>query len=213
MTLENKVLVAKDNHNALNDLLSEYKPFIQKTVYDTCNRYVEWGKDEELSIGLLAFEEAIKRFDPNKGSFLNLARTIIKSRVIDYLRSENRHIHSDIEEHKDSIIIESTNPLADEIKDLQIYLTKYDISFYDLPDLSPVKRKLREELMYTAKVIAMEQDLMVQILEKKQLPTMAAARKSGVSYKKLERNRVYIITMTLIWYLDLPLLQEYLKAR
>jgi len=211
VTIENKVLEAKNNHTALNDLLSEYKPFIQKVVYDTCNRYVEWGKDEELSIGLLAFEEAINRFDPNKGGFLHLARTIIKSRVIDYLRSENRHIHSDIEDHKDNIVIDAINPLADEIKDLQLYLAKYDISFYDLPDVSPVKRKLREELMYTAKIIAKEHDLMMQILEKKQLPTMAAARKSGVSYKKIERNRVYMITMTLIWYLDLPLLQEYLK--
>lgn len=211
VAIENRVLEAKNNHAALNDLLSEYKPFIQKVVYDTCNRYVEWGKDEELSIGLLAFEEAINRFDPNKGGFINLARTIIKSRVIDYLRSENRHVFSDIEEHKDDIVIEATNPLADEIKDLQLYLSKYEISFYDLPDISPVKRKLREELMYTAKVIAKEPDLMMQILEKKQLPTMAAARKSGVSYKKIERNRVYIITMTLIWYLDLPLLQEYLK--
>lgn len=211
MTLENKVLEAKNNNNALNDLLSEYKPFIKKVVFETCNRYVEWGKDEELSIGLLAFEEAIKRFDPKRGSFLSLARTTIKSRVIDYLRQENKHIHTNLEEGNGSMVFETANPLVEEIKDLQLLLVKYDISFYDLPKISPVKKKLREELMYAARVISKEKELMLQILEKKQLPTKAAAEKAGISYKKLERNRVYIITMALIWYLDLPSLQGYLK--
>lgn len=212
VALEEKLMQAKNNKHALNNLLSEYKPFIQKVVYDTCQRYVEWGRDEELSIGLLAFEESVMRFDPKKGSFMSLARQIIKSRVIDYLRKENRHIHSDIDDVSEShFATSSTNLIAEEIKELETYLKKYEISFQDLPDNSPVKKDLREELKHAAKVMSREMELMNHLLEKRQLPVKAIAKLAKISYKKIERNRMYMITMALIWHLDLPLLQGYIK--
>jgi len=70
---------------------------------------------------------------------------------------------------------------------------------------------LREELKLVAKTIASTEILMLQLLEKKQLPVKALAKKSNVSFKKIERNRKYVITMTLIWHLELPSLQEYIK--
>lgn len=211
MPLEERVLEAKTNDNTLNDLLNEYKPFIQKVVYTTCQRFVEWGRDEELSVGLLAFQEAIRRYEPTKGNFLSLARTIIRSRVIDYLRKENKHQHLDIDDVKEDFITEAINPLTEEIKELQVYLSKYNISFQDLPNISPVKRELRDDLKRVARIIAKEEQFIKPIVEKKQLPVNAVAKEAGVSYKKLERNRAYLITMFLIWYLDLPLLQGYIK--
>ncbi len=210
--IEDKIIHAKTNSHALNDLLSEYRPFIQKVVYDTCRRYVEWGRDEELSIGLLAFEEAVNRYEADKGSFMSLARQIIKSRVIDYLRKENRHNHYDIDEVNDSVIaIDYTNLIAEEIAELQTHLSGYDISFQDLPEVSPVKRKLREELKQAAVITAKDEELINTLLDKRLVPVKAIAKKSGISYKKIERNRLYLITMALIWHLDLPLLQGYIK--
>ena len=211
MVLEDRVIQAKNNTNTLNDLLTEYKPYIQKVVYETCQRYVEWGHDEELSIGLLAFEEAVNRFQPEKGSFIALANRTIKSRVIDYLRKENRHIHKDIEDVQNEVSYSFTNSLAEEIEELQLYLTKFDIVFQDLPNVSPVKRNLGEELKQTAKITASNTEFMKQLIGKKQLPVKAIAESSQISHKKIERNRIYLITMSLIWYLDLPLLQGYIK--
>lgn len=211
MVLENKVIVAQEDKDVLAELLKEYQPFIRKVVFDTCNRYVEWGRDEELSIGLMAFEEAINRFDHNKGNFLSLARQVIKSRVIDYLRKENKHHHLDIDEVEESYFAQPTNPLTEEIEELEKYLRIFNISFEELPDISPVKRTLREELKQVAKTIASSEILMIQLLEKKQLSVTAIANKTNVSFKKIERNRLYIITMTLIWHLELPILQEYIK--
>lgn len=212
VSLEEKILQAKNNTKQMNDLLSEYKPFIQKAVYDTCHRYIEWGRDEELSIGLLAFEETIKRYKPGKGSFLSLARQVIKSRVIDYLRKENKHRHLVIEQVQDDIIDSSPiNFLTEEIKELQTHLAKFDIAFHQLPNISPVKKQLREELKYAAKVFVKETELMNQLLERKQIPVRTLANQANISYKKIERNRLYVITMAFIWYLDLPLLQDYIK--
>lgn len=212
MALEDRVVEAKNDDHILNDLISEYKPFIQKTVYETCQRYVEWGKDEELSIGLLAFEESVKRFDPNRGSFLSLTKKIIRSRVIDFLRKENRHHHADIENIKEELIEDHYGQsLSEEIDELQAYLSKYHISFQNLVEISPVKKTLREELKYAAKIMAKSSNCMNHFFEKGQLPIQAIAKKTGISYKKIERNRIYFITMVLIWYLELPLLQGYLK--
>lgn len=212
MALEDRVVEAKHDDHILNDLISEYKPFIQKTVYETCHRYVEWGKDEELSIGLLAFEESVKRFDPNRGSFLSLTKRIIRSRVIDFLRKENRHHHTDIENIKEELIEDHySQSLSDEIDELQAYLSKYHISFQNLVEVSPVKKTLREELKYAAKIMAKSGDCMNLFFKNGQLPIQAITKKTGISYKKIERNRIYFITMVLIWYLELPLLQEYLK--
>jgi len=212
VALEKKVLDAKSDDHELNNLLHEYKPFIRKVVYDTCQRYVEWGRDEELSIGLLAFEEAIRRYDPNCGNFLTLARRIIRSRVIDYLRKENQHHHTDLEDVKEELVADiSTDMLAEEIRELQQFLAKYGISFQDLPEVSPVKKKLRDELKDTAKIMAETPILIKHFLEKEQLPVTALSKKAGISHKKIERNRTYLITLSLIWYLDLPMLQEYVK--
>lgn len=211
MVLEKRVIIAQDDKEMLADLLKEYQPFIRKVVFDTCNRYVEWGRDEELSIGLIAFEEAVNRFDHNKGNFLSLARQVMKSRVIDYLRKENKHNYLDIDEVKETLLIQPTNTLIEEIEELQKYLATFDISFQDLPNISPVKKTLREELKVVSKTIALSEILMLQLLEKKQLPVKALAKKSNVSFKKIERNRKYVITMTLIWHLELPSLQEYIK--
>jgi len=212
VALEKKVLDAKSDDHELNNLLHEYKPFIRKVVYDTCQRYVEWGRDEELSISLLAFEEAIRRYDPNRGNFLTLARRIIRSRVIDYLRKENQHHHTNLEDVKEELVADiSTDMLAEEIGELQQFLAKYGISFQDLPEVSPVKKKLRDELKNTAKIMAETPILIKHFLEKEQLPVTALSKKAGISYKKIERNRTYLITLSLIWYLDLPMLQEYVK--
>ncbi len=211
MTLDEKVIISKTNKEVLDELLKNYQPFIRKVVYDTCQKYVEWGKDEELSIGLIAFEEAINRFEPNKGNFLTLARQVIKSRVIDYLRKENKHNYLDIDEVNEVFTVEDKNPITEEIEELQKYLTSYKISFEDLPNISPVKRTLRDEMKLIAKTIASSEVLLTHLLEKKQLPVKAIAEETKVSFKKIERNRIYIITMTLIWYLDLPILQEYIK--
>jgi len=211
--LEERVQLAKTDPQILNDLITDYRPFIQNVVHETCKRYVEWGHDEELSIGLIAFEEAVKRFEATKGHPLSFARTLIRNRVIDHLRKENKHYYTDLDSVPESVVAvtPSVPSITEEISELQVFLKKYDISFDDLPNVSPVKKALREELKHAAKELAKNSNLIKQLLEKKQLPVRAIADKAAVSHKKIERNRVYVITIALIWHLDLPLLQGYLK--
>jgi len=51
-------------------------------------RYVAYGQDDELSIALMAFVEAIRSYDVSKGNFLSFSQNVIKRRIIDYYRKE-----------------------------------------------------------------------------------------------------------------------------
>ena len=70
-----------------NKIIQDHIPFIIKTVSDLTGRYVTLD-DDEMSIALLAFNEAIDKYDNTKGAFLAFARLVIRSRLLTYLQTE-----------------------------------------------------------------------------------------------------------------------------
>ncbi|MEG0326111.1 MAG: sigma factor, partial [Cellulosilyticaceae bacterium] len=66
----------------INEVIEGYMPMIIKTISDTTGKYVSAENSEELSIGLMAFIEAIERYEEERGEFTSFAKLIIKSRVI-----------------------------------------------------------------------------------------------------------------------------------
>ncbi|MCY8267971.1 RNA polymerase subunit sigma, partial [Bacillus haynesii] len=69
-TLEESVIsIQKGNQQLQNELIDQYKPFVAKTVSSVCKRYID-EKDDEFSIGLIAFNEAIEKYSSDKGNSL-----------------------------------------------------------------------------------------------------------------------------------------------
>jgi len=81
----------KGDEREISLFIEEYKPFIAFCAKKAADRYVRYGEDDELSIALMAFDEAIKSYSSSKGSFLAFARSVISRRLIDYYREERRH--------------------------------------------------------------------------------------------------------------------------
>src|SRR4051794_25519429 len=156
-TLEESVLlVQQGDRTLLNEIIDAYKPFIAKNVSSVCKRYI-YETDDEFSIGLIAFNEAIEKFSPERGSsLLSFSEVIIKRRVIDYLRKQtkNQHVsidltYSSLEEESAGMVI--VNELSfeeykkktdedlrkEEIIQFQALLTSFDLSFSDLVISSP----------------------------------------------------------------------------
>ena len=50
------------------ELIRSHKAFIARVSSKICSRYLTWDNDDELSIALLAFNEAIDSFDPHGGT-------------------------------------------------------------------------------------------------------------------------------------------------
>ncbi|MEH7414835.1 RNA polymerase sigma factor SigI [Neobacillus drentensis] len=231
-TLEETVLlVQQGERELLNQLIDAYKPFIAKTVSSVCRRYI-YESDDEFSIGLIAFNEAIEKYSPERGSsLLSFSEIIIKRRVIDYIRKQtkNQHVSIDItnplqeEESPGTVIV---NELSldefhkkndeqlrkEEILHFQKMLISFDLSFSDLVENSPKHADARKSAILIAKMLVDNPDLKEILLEKKRLPIKQLESMVNVSRKTIERNRKYIIAVALILSSDYVYMKDYIKG-
>lgn len=213
------------------ELIDSYKPFIAKTVSSVCKRYIH-ESDDEFSIGLIAFNEAIQKYSSEKGnSLLSFAEVMIKRRVIDYIRQQSRnqnlsfHISNDpTEEEQQRSTIEDELSLdefrkkteqelrREEIIQFQGILKDFDLSFQDLLEQSPKHADARKNAMLVAKSMVENEELKNLLLDKKRLPIKQLEDMVNVSRKTIERNRKYIIAIALILIGDYVYLKDYIKG-
>jgi len=229
---ETVVMIQQGDQSLLDDLISAYKPFIAKTVSSVCRRYI-YETDDEFSIGLIAFHEAIEKYSTERGSsLLSFSEVIIKRRVIDYLRKQSKNqqqvsmdLTSDtLEEESSGTVIINEMSLdeyhkkndeqlrKEEIIQFSALLSHFDLSFSDLVENSPKHADARKNAIMTAKLLVDHQELKELLFEKKRLPIKQLEKMVDVSRKTLERSRKYIIAVALILSSDYVYLKEYIKG-
>lgn len=204
------VKIRNGNRPAREKLIEEHKPFVLKTAGQFCRRALEWGRDDELSIGLIAFDSAIDTFDANKQvPFLPYCRVVIVNRLKDHVRKESRYWnHGTLDD--ESLSLESrmdwdnyvNRTIEDERREeLELFeetLSCYSIGFEDLVEVSPKHRDYRLTLFRVASRLAQTDSLIEYLVSKKQLPLGELEKASGVNRKTLERGRKFIIASALI---------------
>ncbi len=213
------------------DLIDSYKPFIAKTVSSVCKRYI-YESDDEFSIGLIAFNEAIQKYSSEKGSsLLSFAEVMIKRRVIDYIRQQSRSQYLSFdsfqdpnEEEQRRSTLEDNLSLdefqkkkeqdlrREEILQFQTILSEFDLSFQDLLEQSPKHVDARKNAMLVAKAMVENEELKNFLLEKRRMPIKQLEELVNVSRKTIERNRKYIIAIALILIGDYVFLKDYIKG-
>jgi len=231
-TLEETVILIQQGNTALQDkLIDSYKPFIAKTVSSVCKRYIH-ESDDEFSIGLIAFNEAIQKYSPEKGSSLiSFSEILIKRRVIDYIRKQSKHqilscdagAYTGEDEQngsaiEDELSIEDYKKKTDEelrreeiVQFIEV-LEQFDLSFNDLLEQSPKHADARKNAMTVAVILAENEELKGILLEKKKLPIKQLESYVSISRKTIERNRKYIIAISLILVGDYVYLKDYIKG-
>jgi len=207
--------IKSGDQSALEKLVEEYKPFILKTVSQICRRMLEWGRDDELSIGMMAFNSAIYAFDPDKqASFLSFCRIVIISRLKDFARKEGKYrsVYQLDDENltgflegqaaqDDYINRTIEDERREELELFEDMLSAYSISFDDLVEVSPRHRDYRTTLFGVARHLAQTDSLMEYLTSRKQLPLNELEKACGVKRKALERGRKFIIASALILYM------------
>ncbi|WP_396398227.1 RNA polymerase sigma factor SigI [Cytobacillus sp. AMY 15.2] len=231
-SLEETVELIQQGNAALNnELIESYKPFIAKTVSSVCKRYIH-ESDDEFSIGLIAFNEAIQKYSPDKGSSLiSFSEVLIKRRVIDYIRKQSKFQNlsfngvSNPEDDdtagsaiEDELSIEDYRKKTDEqlrkeeiIQFTQI-LQEFGLTFSDLIEQSPKHADARKNAMTVAKILVENEELKSILLDKKKLPIKQLEGYVSLSRKTIERNRKYIIAISLILTGDYVFLKDYIKG-
>ena len=208
------VYAAREDVQKADDLIRNYIPFIRSEASKCISRLCT-EQDDEYSIAMIAFHEAILGYERGRGAFLSYASMLIRSRIIDFQRKEARHqghislyaqsgdddrtILDEVADERDHFE-ESANLEAtkQEIEELSDVMADFGVSFSDVADNSPKQERTLEACASAIRYAAENKYLLDELLRTKKLPMAQLVTGSGAERKTLERHRKYILAMLLI---------------
>jgi RNA polymerase sigma factor len=226
--IDENVLLAQKDSQYLEEFIREYEVFILHTAHKGAGQYIT-KRDDQWSVALSAFHEAVNSYDFNKGAFLPFAETVIKRRLYDYSRKESRHdcevlidsysIENDSEDEAASVKYEvMTKTVANQGSDARLEiqmitetLKEYGITFLELAEASPKAGKTK--IVCGSAVLYLSQNplLLNEMRRTKTLPLKIIEKNKNLPRKVLERHRKYIIAGAEIISGDYPILSEYMR--
>jgi RNA polymerase sigma factor len=228
--LEKKIEQIQNGDRELrNQFIEQYKPFVLSTTSEICKRYIR-KTDDEYSVALIAFNEAISSYDPTKGVFFTFAKRVIYNRLIDFLRKETKQDHSisldarpseeEKEEFNDVLLHTSVQAYQheldarsrkEEIEQFSSRLQEFGLSFSELVKVSPKHRDTREQSISLAKLLYSHEAMRQFVLQYKKIPVKQLMQYSGAGEKMIERNRKYILSIFVLLLDDYPYMHHYLS--
>ena len=231
---------AKTDETALEALIREHKQFILANAYRTSGRFTT-ESDDAYSIALIAFHEAVKAYEPEKGDFHAFASLVMKRRLLDWMKTEGRHageidvspeildgtVEDDTAQSAISLAVHrkeaelakeasddatpGSSAMRDEIEAMQTVLQGYGFSFFDLTECSPKAEKTKAACARAVCTLLADETQLAHMRRTHTLPVAEIQKTCGVPRKILERHRRYIIAAAEILDGDDELLKEYLK--
>lgn len=221
----------KGDKQAREDLISKYTPLVLRVGSQVSGRYLTVGRDDEVSIGLMALNEAIDRFDPTRGaSFISFAELVIKRRLVDHYRRQKQseiplsELETEDDEGNPLDTVERRQAMEEHARRLESEerkheiaryakrLAEFGIKFSELVDVSPKHEDARERALEAARLVATQPLLAQHMLAKRELPLKQLEERVGVSRKTLERQRKFIIAVALIILEDFYHLRQYIAG-
>ena len=201
------------------DLIRSHKAFIARVSSKVCSRYLSWDNDDELSIALLGFNEAIDSFDPHGGaSFHSFVQMVIRRRLVDYFRKEGKHEHlslsptnledEDEDEELSRYALDTSLEQYQENENQEVFaqvvenyvrvLCDYNVTLDDLVKFSPKHCDSKQTLTNVALVLSEMPELMEHLQTHKLLPIKQLQLLTGLKRRVIEKSRKYLIALALI---------------
>ncbi len=215
---------------ARNRLVAALEPIVVRIASRAVGRHLERGRDEEISVALMAVDEAVTSFDPSRGrNFIGFAEQVIRRRLVDHYR---RQPHAEVvlsaleREDEDGhpfvpLLAEralerrrvelEADARREEITGYALRLREFGLSLDELARISPRHEDSRRSAVAVALLLAREPVLRDYLLTHHVLPLQALSDMVTVSRKTLERQRKYIIAVALVVCGEFPRLREYIR--
>lgn len=224
-------LEAARDSGAFENFIRDHQQFILRCASKTTRRYITTS-DDEWSIALSAFSEAVENFSEDKGAFISFAELVIKRRMMDYFRKQDKYsnetsvapdiFNGDVEDEDtvNGVQVQVVKKLSSEenepdtvgeIQHINERLQYYGFSFFDLSDCSPKSKKTKKSCAMAVKVLLNQPVLLQKMQDSRQLPMKEIVDESGVTRKILERHRKYIVAAAEIMCGDYPYIATYLE--
>jgi RNA polymerase sigma factor len=217
---------------ARNRLVAALEPLVVRMATRVLGRHLQRGRDEEISVALMALNEAITSFDPSRGrNFVGFAEQVIRRRLVDHYRRQPRTevVLSTLEREdedghtfvpalaKEALERSRADVEADarreEIAVYRLRLKEFGLTLDELARNSPRHEDSRRGAMAVALLLARDPLLRDYLLTRRVLPLKALTDRVAVSRKTLERQRKYIIAVALVVCGEFPHLREYIRDR
>ncbi|MGE5391326.1 MAG: sigma factor [Deltaproteobacteria bacterium] len=221
---DEQVIEARDmfragNQALIEDLVRQLVPFGLRVASKTTGRFI-CDSDEEAAIVHTALLEAIEKYEIDKGTFTVYLGRVIHHRIIDYKRREKSGRFAFIADLGERIGITpvTDNSFQEILEDIdrkqQVMalvqtMNEYNISLSDLVKSNPRQFAAREKAKEAGCYIASNSELREYFIKNKSLPIKSLEEKLRYNRKFLERNRKFIVAITLILIGDYPMLREY----
>ena len=209
------VYAAKEGGSKADDLIRAYMPFIRSETSRFMARICT-EQDDEYSIAMMAFYEAIMGYEKGRGTFLSYAAMLIRSRLIDFRRKEARHQgHASLYEENggedDRTLLDTVADSRDhyeesahreatrqEIQELAGVMAQFNVSFSDVSDNCPKQERTLSACAAAIRYAGEKKELLDELLRTGKLPMAQLVSGSGAERKTLERHRKYILAMLLV---------------
>ncbi len=209
---------------AIEDSFDQIMPYCLRICARTCGRYID-NSDEEASIARMAILEAFEKYEPQRGKLLLYLGYVIRNRIIDYKRSEEKRHFTPFSAFQSDQHIPATETadLAELILDdlarkqdldrFKAVIQLYDIKLEDLVRGSPRQKKTLEAAISIAAGIASDQEMSTYLQDKKMIPIRMLEQRCNASRKIIDRYRKFIIASALIIIHDIQCLRPYVSDR
>lgn len=223
-----EVSEARKDPKACDRMIDKYMPFIRSETAKFLKRNPTPG-DDELSIAMFAFYEAIRNYSRLKGAFLKFAALQIRSRLIDYYRKEKRnqgHVSLDAPLGSEDDTLSLIDTVQDEsrpIEQLEIreatqqeiaHLTKqmeeFGVALSDVADNSPQQQRTLAACQKAVHYARNHEEILEEFLRTKRVPLTKLAEGAGVEKKTLERHRRYLVAVLLVCTNGYEIMREHI---
>ena len=211
-----EVYEAKKDLQAADRLINVYMPFIRAETARFLRRPPVDGHDDELSIAMIAFHEAVRGYRRTRGSFFKYASLLIRNRLIDYRRREQKHLgHISLDAPPEEDALPSSETLPDrvdytgdlvlreatqaEIQELTVQMEDFGVTLSDVAENMPRQQRTLSVCRDALRYAVSHPDIIDEFLRTKRVPLARIAQGSNVSRKTLERHRKYLAALLLIW--------------
>lgn len=221
--------IKKGDKQLKEKFIEDYIPFILKVVSSFySSKIVDLKSSDEYSVGLMAFDEAIEKYDSTKSNnFIKFAELVIKRRMVDYFRKISAVCKNEIPfscfNTKSEVDLEEQLNLSSrgvdidrfelicELKDFSKQLEVFGLNIENIPDYMPKHKDSKQICIGIAKKIVENRKIYDKLKNKRYFHMKELSKIIDVHPKTVERNREFIICLCIIYGNDYGNFKTYLN--
>lgn len=201
-------------------LIEKYMAFLIKTVSGFTGRYISIENDEEFEIALLAFTEAVEKYQSEKGVFLAFAKLVIVSRLKNYAEKEKKHekvvsldeLYESGQDFQAEETEEQDDYLQQEILRYKKELLFFGLTFEKLADEAPRHKDTRETALDAAEKAGKDEEIVEETYRKRKLPIRRVAVLAELTEKVIKRSKSFILSAMIIFAKEFPSLLYWIRG-